>query len=91
MAASMGCTAARLCGTQSTPPCRTHLQKLGLPQLFAGASVNLSLGAGLPWAASVNDGERHLHKAVQLSTKYRLQHLWAPILGTSLVFGSKQY
>lgn len=71
-------------------PCRTHLQRLALAQLFAGTSVKLSLAAGLPWAASVTDGERHLHSAAQISVKHRLQHPWAPPLGTSLVFGLKQ-
>lgn len=58
---------ARLCGSQSTPPGRTHPQRLALAQVLAGTLVNLSLGAGLPWATSVTDGERPLHKAVQIS------------------------
>lgn len=81
---------ARLCGSQSTPPGRTHPQRLALAQVLAGTLVNLSLGAGLPWATSVTDGERPLHKAVQISmsTDCSISRLLFQVLHGCLVWNN---
>lgn len=86
----MGCMSAWLCGSQSTPPGRTHLQRLALAQVLAGTSVNLSLGAGMSWATSVTDGERPLHKALQvsMSTDCSISRLLMQLLHWCLVWNN---